>query len=775
MNKFQQKLRIILPLFTACLASCGTDISSIDPSSLDSSSIPSSSSESLSSQDLPSSDSSSEGGPNVEDKVINPLLFANPSRDDRPMVMMHNSTTSLIDDAFNRGYGGVVTNVAWGSDYLQNARAFSTLRSVVDYAVNTKGMYIWLYDELGYPSGTAYGQTLKNNPEYEALGLVSQADIINPGQEKTVNLLYGHTRIVEAHIFDGTSVDDIDFSTGTNVSHLINASGNAITYRNQTRTSKVLLTFMSKRWYENTHSMENWYAQQRYINMLENGPTSKFINLTYDKYYQNLSDEFGKGIRAFFTDEPAHQGNYFTISDRNRTVIDVPDLNIPIVPSLNYSNSLFDTFQSTYGYDLKPYLGYLYHDDQSVIAKQVRIDFYQLTSELFRVNYLKQIADWSDEHNVKSSGHLLLEENLYQNPWFAGNMIQLLGTMGIPGTDLLFSQPVRAMKDSSIVSKMASSAADFLNKKDTFAEVSGAFDGTRGTMLEQLNAVGVQVAMGINNFASYYFQGGDHTVAEDLVFSAAIGRMRYMVTGSDHRANVALYYPYEGVSAETLPTTNMWTAVDGAKEIDKEFRDMANTLVQKQIDFDLVDHLNLDAMTIEDGALVSPSGERFTTIILPYTTALYSSSIIKLNEAANAGVKVIIQDFDKVTTERGKNSVATLFDNVIDKAEMLTTSVAIANYIRNQKLNSFSITDNYASDIYMSRRENSNYSLFTVVNAYMSNKQLGFTLEGNGTSVKYYNTVDGSITTIDAQFINNQVIFNFTLPANTTGFFVVTK
>ena len=83
-------------------------------------------------------------------------------------------------------------------------------------------------------------------------------------------------------------------------------------------------------------------------------------------------------------------------------------------------------------------MGYLYNDDGSVKAKQVRMDFYALTGELFRANYLGQIESWCKSKGVKSSGHLLLEEALYQNPWFAGDMIQLLGTMGIPGSDLLY-------------------------------------------------------------------------------------------------------------------------------------------------------------------------------------------------------------------------------------------------------------------------------------------------------------------------------------------------
>lgn len=731
--------------------------------------------------EIPITSSTSEPEPSSEEipmdnKVLNNLLFANPSRADRPMVMMHNSTNAAVNDAFDRGYGGIVTNVAWGNDYLQNSRAFANLRSVIDHTINTKGMYVWLYDELGYPSGAAFGQTLKNNPEFEALGLVSEVHVVTPNEQVTVNLIYGHERIVEAYVYEGTNESSMNLTTGTSVSHLINEAGNTLIYKNETPTNRVLISFTSKRWYENTHSMENWYAQQRYINMLEPGPASKFINITYDKYYEHLSEYFGNGIKAFFTDEPAHQGNYFDITDRPRTVIDVPDLNIPIIPALNYANSLFDVFSARYGYDLRPYLSYLYKEDNSVIAKQIRMDFYALTSELFRENYLEQISDWSDAHNVKSSGHLLLEENLFQNPWFAGNMIQLLGTMGIPGTDLLFSRPARAMKDSSIVSRMASSAADFLNKKDTFAEVSGAFDGTRGDVYEQANAIGVQVAMGINNFASYYYQGGDHTVEQDLFFSAALGRMRYMVTDSVHRANVALYYPYEGVSAVTLPTTNLNVASEEAQIMSDEFRDIANTLVEKQIDYDLFDHQNFKELVVRDGALVAPNGERFTSVIVPYTAALYASTILKLKEAQDGGVTIIIQDFDNVVTERGQNSVATLFTSIVNEATNLRTSVAIANFIRQNNLNSFRISDAYANDIYMSKRENLNYLIYPTVNAHKNNsKQLTFTLDGHGQAVKYYNAFTGEISDIDATFNDDQITFTFRLPANTTGFIVVEK
>ncbi len=75
----------------------------------------------------------------------------------------------------------------------------------------------------------------------------------------------------------------------------------------------------------------------------------------------------------------------------------------------------------------------------------------------------------------------------------------------------------------------------------------------------------------------------------------------------------------------------------------------------------------------------------------------------------------------------------------------------------------------------MSKRANENYDLYTVVNAYKSNKELNFTFTGSGTSVKYYNTLTGAITSINASYNNSEINFKFTLPSNSTGFFVVEK
>lgn len=487
-----------------------------------------------------------------------------------------------------------------------------------------------------------------------------------------------------------------------------------------------------------------------------------------------LGSYFGNGIQAFFTDEPALQGSYFEISDRPRQVLDEPDPNVPIIECLNYSETLFEKFKAAYGYDLKPLLGYLYNDDGSAKAKQVRMDFYLLTSRLFELNYLGAIEDWCSDKGVKSSGHLLLEETLYQNPWFAGDMLQLLGQMGIPGSDLLYSEPIGAALAACVVSKMAASAAEYTNKTYTFAEISGAFDGTKGDLYDQINAVGVQACMGINTFASYYYQGNNHTAEEDKIFSAALGRMRYMTTGAAHSSKVALYYPYEGVSAETLPSVNMYQPAPEAKAISDSFNLLCRTMVGKQVDYDLVDSVNLAACTVSHEKLVSPAGEEYGAVVIPYTTALRSETLLRLIEAANAGVKIILVGIDKVVCETGKEDVAARFDELYNLAEYVTSENGAANWLRRNGYTYMTLDDEYAENVFMSKRENRNYSVFTVVNGYEEEKTYRFSLETLGNRLRYFDVVTGNIEEISSVEISGgKLDFSFTLPANRTGFFVI--
>ena len=104
-------------------------------------------------------------------------------------------------------------------------------------------MAIWIYDELGYPSGTAGGRTLAGHPEWRARGW-----LVSPSN---------------------------DFSI-------------ADTYLDEACLAPVHGTTRPK----------------PYINILMKEPVARFIELTHERYARELGDALG-AVTATFTDEPS--------------------------------------------------------------------------------------------------------------------------------------------------------------------------------------------------------------------------------------------------------------------------------------------------------------------------------------------------------------------------------------------------------------------------------------------------------------------------------------
>ncbi len=75
----------------------------------------------------------------------------------------------LIQQLKDDGFGGVVCNVPH-DQYLEDEGKWASFAS---WAARAKkaGLTLWLYDEDGYPSGTAGGVTLRDHPELAAMGL----------------------------------------------------------------------------------------------------------------------------------------------------------------------------------------------------------------------------------------------------------------------------------------------------------------------------------------------------------------------------------------------------------------------------------------------------------------------------------------------------------------------------------------------------------------------------------------------------------------------------
>jgi hypothetical protein len=113
----------------------------------------------------------------VADGQLAAERFVDPPADCRILKIIHGwpEDPTLQDrwmtDLRRQGFGGMVCNVAH-PDYLRSPTAWRAFGRAVATA-RDKGFALWLYDELGYPSGLAGGQVLERDPDWEAEGLLA--------------------------------------------------------------------------------------------------------------------------------------------------------------------------------------------------------------------------------------------------------------------------------------------------------------------------------------------------------------------------------------------------------------------------------------------------------------------------------------------------------------------------------------------------------------------------------------------------------------------------
>ncbi|MHB1454675.1 MAG: glycosyl hydrolase [Saccharofermentanales bacterium] len=684
----------------------------------------------------------------LEKKDFTDLEFKTPDTRYRPLPIIH----ATVDKASvfrlkELGYGGLVTNVSF-SMYLENEEMWDDFESLTKYTIEDMGLRLWIYDERGYPSGSAGGLVLKDNPEWQSRGIVCLTAVSEGQETLKISRPYGHLGNVAAYAVKGTDLETADYTDYKDLSEYVDQDGTL----NWTAPEAgwIAISIYEKNFFENTHSAFNWSEVRRYIDLLRKEPVAKFIDLTYQRYFDHVGQYFGKGIEAFFTDEPSLMGTYFVDPPPTTPlIIDTPDADIPLLATANYGDQLLSEFKTRRGYDAEKYLSLLFAG-QSADAQRFRWDYYRTTSELVAENYTGQIAKFCEEHDIALSGHMLFEEDISKHPIFEGDYLQIMKNMQFPGIDLLTSHPGTALDWASTAAKFASSAADFSNRRTVMSEVSDAFDGVKGSVADRVGAVAVQYALGVNHINSYY-SPLDMTEDENRLFTDTIGRFGYMLDGGRHVSRVAVYYPIEGIWTQTTPPENLLSFNRSVNGISNNFKEVSLELLRNQIDYDYLDYVNLSLCKIRDGSIVSPSNEKFSVLVVPDTPALDSKTISFMLDAADKGVKILLQNTDGVVTETGTDKAAedAEFAKLVNHAN--TVSFA-SSYDISPEIDKFNIRDiklsrNNRSIIY--RKELfEGRCVYMLVNVSGDDEKITATFNTNGETVKIWDPYTGNIQEI---------------------------
>ncbi len=579
---------------------------------------------------------------------INTEFFKNPARKYAIYPIVHGrvKNKSLIETYDRRWFAGVVGNIDYSSpDFVHNESvwldAADGIREYID-----RGMKVWIYDEKGYPSGTAGGYVTETNPSYVAKGLycydywkkitgpiIFRSDV--PGDELWRAVLIPVTG----------DRDPIDVTNCLNENNVL--------YIDVPEGTFYLFMMSKRRLFDGTHASESYSEPRNYISLSDKAATEAFVKHTHEQYKKYLSDEFGKGIIAMFTDEPS------LISWNIRNGV------FPILPWLeSYPND----FYQKYGYDfMLACIAVVMNMGTDVIKR--RCDFWDFIADTVADGYFGTIQKWCHENNLKSSGHMLEEERLQAHIYNYGSFFRSMKRMDWPGIDQLHTEPKYLMDFANIpIARFVASFADINGEQEVFTEFSDHQVRLRGEIAPidcYYHSLNWHFAMGVNNFTSYYSwdQISDEQAIDINRYTARCG---YFLRQGVRHSRVAVFYPEASMWAAYTPSTDA-RAFDTSEHmltLENAFTTVSWDLLRVQIDFDYIDRSILCEGKIKNGMLCYRD-RTYSTIIMPGVDVLEDDVVKKLISAANEGVSVFFcEHIPKISRETGKKSE---YESIIKK------------------------------------------------------------------------------------------------------------
>ncbi|MBC7286471.1 MAG: hypothetical protein H5T86_00200 [Armatimonadetes bacterium] len=549
--------------------------------------------------------------------------FSNPPAESRILKIIHSLPVSpddqdrLFDELILCGFGGMVCNVPF-EDYMRSEEKWAAFVRAVKEA-RRRGMALWLYDEHGYPSGVAWGRVLEGHPEYQAQGLLIARTTCNGGPV-LIESPPGELVLAAAFPLREEVIDP----------------SKAISLTEHLRDGRLSWSAPPDRWlilvitrdylYEGTHAAVSLADKLPYINLLMPEPTQRFLKLTHDQYAARLGDDLGQYFVSTFTDEPSLMSRFFR---------PMPYAVLPWSPNFP------EEFRKRRGYDLLPHLPLLVADAGGQ-EKKVRHDFWLTVAELVSENYFGQIQQWCRSHNLRSGGHLLLEENISDHVALYGDFFRCVRRLDAPSIDCLTSIPENVPWR---IARLISSIADLEGYPVTMCETSDhaeryrppgdnrprivvSEDQIRGTC----NRL---VAGGITTITSYYsFTGLDTPALRRL--NDWIGRCSTALAGGHHVTDLAMLYPVESMWVHQRPASHGPTSSPRVQQIAALFASISDTLFASRRDFTYIDAQAIVQSRAENGFLVH-GPLRWRCVILPMADTLPLAAWYKLRDFWRSG------------------------------------------------------------------------------------------------------------------------------------------
>jgi len=490
------------------------------------------------------------------------------------------------------GYGGMATNTNWTKGYLKND---AEIKSMFRFSrsAKSKGMNVWLYDEDFYPSGMAGGYILEEHPDWEVEGLLFKDSLVTGPLNFRQSTLPGTLLQIKAvPIFEGKPIVNKAIDLKKNVaSNLLNWNVPEGNWRIAQISTNVLRDGFQA-------GTERGGKIICYPSLLMPEVTERFIELTHKKYASVLQEKLGTLFYATFTDEPSLMAQTYT------------NVGYGVYPwKKNFSLEL----ENRFGYKLEDKLLTLFLDT-GYEGQKLRYQYFSVVSEMMSQNYFKAIREYCWSQNMKSGGHLLLEESMMAHVPLYGDIMACYREMDIPGIDVLTAMP-EFTRRYIYSCRLAASAAELAGRTEVMSEICPIADpryhnGKEAPTNDAKGTINRQLVGGVTRFNNY-LQLQHATQAEKMRFNTYVARVSSMLSGGVRASKIAVLYPIETMWTKyrPLPTwIKEWDDIIGgdpeARKVDELFDKVSDHLYENQWEFNYIDSKTLVEAKTGDGKLI---------------------------------------------------------------------------------------------------------------------------------------------------------------------------
>ena len=523
------------------------------------------------------------------------------------------------------GYGGAHLHVRTGmaTDYLSD-EYMELVKACVE-KTREENMLTWLYDEDRWPSGAAGGIVTKN-PAYRARHLLltrSPYGSYEMGEGFMTSM--AHAERAE----NGTLLACYDVQ--------LNADGSLAGYAkiDESATAKGFKLYA----YEETALPNPWFNNQTYVNTLDPASIQEFIKVTYERYNETISKDFGGIVPAIFTDEPqfSHKQT-LAYADEDKDV------------ALPWTTDIPETYRAAYSAEIMDTLPELLWDLPNGKASVARYRYHDHIAERFSGAFADQCGAWCEAHGIALTGHMMEESTLGSQTASLGEAMRSYRSFQLPGIDMLcdFREFTTA--------KQAQSASRQYGREGVLSELYGVtnwdFD-FRGHKLQGdwQAALGVTVRV---PHLSWVSMNGEAKRDYPSTFNYQSPWYEQYPYIEDHfaRVNTAMTRG-KAISRVGVvhPVESYWlhwgareTTASVREQMDKNFKDITNWLLRGLIDFDYVcesllptqcDMDKIDASGLPVGVM------KYDVIIVPPVETVRATTLDRIEAFIAKGGRVI--------------------------------------------------------------------------------------------------------------------------------------